>query len=241
MNDLIPISDNQKAFIANGIFRAISLDMPEVIEENNLQTALGSGLFRWNFIIRNLSDAFDANFEAIITPRGAWKLLLLRDLNSGLSFSIMSERNFQKISNSSSDRLHYLAALVSKNENREPIEHQICIEGFQKKHSESILTAVRDELLSSFSGFVGEHVLILFDYDFSTVTSLRAVLLTPEMDVAVSDDWTKFLTTTFIPDTSALAALLDENEPIVKLKPQFNVNSSIVTEHREAGGENNHD
>lgn len=42
----IPLSENQKAFLANGIFRAVTQDMPELIYENELPTAVGSGLFR---------------------------------------------------------------------------------------------------------------------------------------------------------------------------------------------------
>lgn len=239
--DSIPISESQKIFISNGIYRAITLDMPEVIEENHLPTYLGSGLFRWNFIIRNLSDAFAANFEAITAPRGAWKVLLLHDLESNLSFSIMSERNFQKLRNSRSDRVHYLEALISKNEKREPIERQICMDGFQKVRDESLLSIVRDQLLNSFSGIVKEHVLVLFDCDFSGVTSLRAVLLTPELEIAVSDDWTKYLKSTFVPDSSALAFLLDDDdEPIVKLKTEYEPDNSIVDESREAGSEDKH-
>ena len=42
----IPLSENQKAFLANGIFRAVTQDMPELIYENALPTTVGSGLFR---------------------------------------------------------------------------------------------------------------------------------------------------------------------------------------------------
>ena len=59
MEDFIPITESQKIFVANGVFRAVTLDMPEVIEDNNLKTSLGSGQFRWNFIIRNLSNSFE--------------------------------------------------------------------------------------------------------------------------------------------------------------------------------------
>ena len=91
MNNSIPISDGQKVFIANGIFRAISQDLPEIIYEHNLPTTVGAGLFRWNFINRNLSDSLCADFEVCIPPRGAWRVLILRDKVSNMSFSIMSE------------------------------------------------------------------------------------------------------------------------------------------------------
>lgn len=239
MTDFIPISEEQKTFIANGIFQAISLDMPEMIEENNLPTTLASGQFRWNFINRNLSDAFEADFEAHICPRGSWKVLLLRDLASNLSFSIMAEKNFRKVQKNASQKTHYLEALISKNKNREPIERQMCMEGFQKRSNTSILYAIREQLLCSFSGIVEEHVLVLFDSSFSNVTSLRAVLLTPNMDVAVSENWTKYLTSTFIPSSSMLAAISSDDDPIVKLKPEYEASNSIVLKANEGRGNSN--
>lgn len=239
MNDFIPITEHQKTFVANGVFRAITLDMPEVIEENSLKTSLGSGQFRWNFIIRNLSDSFEANFEAITPPRGCWRILLLRDLISNLSFSIMSERNFRKLRRTPSDRAHYLTALISENQERASVEHQFCLDGFRVTQDKNVLSDIRTQLLSSFSGIVTEHVLVLFDYDFTGVTSMRAVLLTPDMEIAVCEDWTKYLKSTFIPDTSLLSSLFDDDEPIVKLRPEFEQDNSIAEEHKESGSEKN--
>lgn len=239
MEDFIPITESQKIFVANGVFRAVTLDMPEVIEDNNLKTSLGSGQFRWNFIIRNLSDSFEANFETITPPRGCWKLLLLRDLVSNFSLSIMSERNFRKLRRSSSDRVHYLPALISENKERASIENQLCLDGFRITPDKNILSDIRAQLLSAFSGMVTEHILVLFDYDFTGVTSMRAVLLTPDMKIAVCEDWTKYLKSTFVPDVSILGSLFDDDEPIVKLKPEYEHDDSVAEDHKESSGENN--
>ncbi len=239
MEDFIPITESQKIFVANGVFRAVTLDMPEVIEDNNLKTSLGSGQFRWNFIIRNLSDSFEANFETITPPRGCWKLLLLRDLVSNFSLSIMSERNFRKLRRSSSDRVHYLPALISENKERASIENQLCLDGFRITPDKNILSDIRAQLLSAFSGMVTEHILVLFDYDFTGVTSMRAVLLTPDMKIAVCEDWTKYLKSTFVPDVSILGSLVDDDEPIVKLKPEYEHDDSVAEDHKESSGENN--
>ena len=237
MKNTIPISDNQKAFIANAIFRSVSQDMPEMIDENHLTTSLGSGLFRWNFIIRELSDAFDAEFEMALQPRGAWKLPLLRDTVSNLSFSIMTERTFRRLQKARSEHIHYLEALVCNNKVRRPIEGQFCIPGFEHSRDSSILEELRTCLLSSFSGIVEEHVLVLFDYDYSYVTSARAVLLTPKLEVALSEDWTRFLKNTFVSHNSVLVEMQEVAEPFVKLKPEFEPNNDITTEKREISGD----
>ena len=223
MNNSIPISDGQKVFIANGIFRAISQDLPEIIYEHNLPTTVGAGLFRWNFINRNLSDSLCADFEVCIPPRGAWRVLILRDKVSNMSFSIMSEKNFQRLQRHPGKTVHYLEALISENEVREPISSQLSL--FQPQQ--------RD-----FSGIVQEHVLILFDYTYVGVTSARAVLLTPRMEIAVSEDWTHYLKQQYIPNKFLSEIASDGEEMLVKLKPQFDsANLQIVdTAKKEMDG-----
>ena len=149
-------------------------------------------MFRWNFVHRNLSDELCAEFETCISPRGAWRVLILRDKISNLSFSIMSEKNFQKLQRHPGKTVHYLEALISENEVREPISGQISLFQSQQRDS-SVLANLRNQLLNGFSGIVQEHVLILFDYTYLGVTSARAVLLTPQMEIAVSEDWTHYL------------------------------------------------
>lgn len=235
MDKTIPISDNQKVFIANGIFRAINQDLPEIIYENNLPTTVGSGLFRWNFVNRNLSDALCGDFETCIQSRGSWKLLLLRDKNTNLSFSIMSEKNFQKLQRSSSENIHYLEALICANKTRKPLVKQISLFKVQKQKSYSVLETLRNQLLSNFSEIVDEHVLILFDYNYMGIISVRAVLLTPKMEIALSDDWSIHLKSTYISEKSLLKLVSDDdNDVFAKLKPQFDdANKSIVEPLKE--------
>lgn len=230
MHNQIPLSDDQKAFIANGIYRAISQDMPGVVADNNLPTTLGGGLFRWNFINRNLSENLNGDFESSIQPRVSWRLLLLRDKNTNLSFSIMSEANFRKVQRSESSSIHYLEALISANKNREPIAEQLSLFSNDKQRDENILSTLRNQLFSCFTGIVEEHVLILFDYDLTGVTSARAVLLTPKMKIAVSDDWTPFLHAKVIPQNTILKDILADSEMLATLKPQFDSNNISIVE-----------
>ena len=233
MHKTIPISEDQKAFIANGIYRAITQDMPEVITDNNLPTTLGGGLFRWNFVNRNLSENLNGNFETSIQPRGSWRLLLLRDNKTNLSFSIMSETNFRKVQRSSRERVHYLEALISNNKKREPLTDQISFFSDSKHRDETALSNLRDQLFSCFTGIVEEHVLILFDYNFTGVTATRAVLLTPKMEVAVSEDWTRHLRSTVVPKNTILDDVLADDEILATLKPQFDSENILVVEATE--------
>lgn len=233
MDSIIPISDNQKAFIANGIYRAITVDIPEIIIDYNLSTSLGSGQFRWNFIIRNLSENLISDFENCVRPRGAWKIPLLRDRNTNLSFSFMSEANFRRVQRAPREKLHYLRALVLNNKNRKPLIQQTSFFPENKCDDENALCNLRNQLLSNFTGIVEEHVLVLFDSKFSGVISARAVLLTPEMEIAVSEDWTQFLRSTVIPQGTLLDELLTNDEVFVTLKPQFDADSITLVKPAE--------
>ena len=230
MNNLLPLSDSQRTFIANGLFRAISQDMPEMIYENRLPTNLGSGQFRWNFINRNLTDIFDSEFDSTLVSRGGWKVLLLCDLVTSLSISIMSEANFRKVQRSKSKSIHYLEALISNNKKREPLERQVIMSGFEKQRDESALAVLRNQLLGQFPGIIEEHLLVLFDYVGTEVISVRAVLLTPQMEIAICEDWTQFLHSRYIPKSSLIHVISDDNEEVLaRLKPQYDsVNTPIV-------------
>ena len=218
----IAIEENQKIFIANGIYRAITHDLPEIIEENGLPTSVGSGLFRWNFINKNLSEYIGGDFEVSFQKRGAWKFLLLRDCVTNLSFSIMSESNFKKIQKSPPINAHYLEVLISSNKYREPLAEQLSFYNMYRQHDSSALFDLRNQLLSNFSGIVSEHILIVFDYNFTGVTSAKAILLNPNMQVALVEDWTQYLKTTYIPKLSYLNYTLNEDEEILaKLKPSY--------------------
>ena len=219
MNLSIPLTDEQKTFLANGIFRAVSQDMTELIYEHELPTDVGKGHFRWNYINRNLSTALNGDFEHSFKKRGAWKFLLLRDRQSELSFSIMSEQNLKRLQASLPLKAHYLEALVSDNANRKPLEGQTRILGMFPDRDSSFLSELKNQLFSGFSGEVKEHVLLLFDYNHIGVVSVRAVLLNANLEVAVSDDWTKYMETTFVPTSSPLAETLSgEDELLVTLK-----------------------
>ena len=225
----IPLTDKQKVFLANGIFRAVTQDISEIIYENDLPTTVGSGLFRWNFINRNLSAEMGGDFEFSFQKRGAWKFLILRDRHSKLAFSVMTEQNLKRLQSKPPLRAHYLEALVSDNTARDPIEGQMRMPGIYPERDISILAEIKNQLFSEFSDTVNEHVLVLFDYNYVGVTAVRAVILTTNLEVAVSDDWTKHMTITHIPTQSILAAALsEEDESLVTLKPEGDTDVSEV-------------
>lgn len=220
----LTLSDNDRHAITNGIFNAITHDMPDHIQEENLPTAVGASLFRWNYINRNVSHNLGGHFEICFSPRGPWKVMLLFEQALGFTFSIMSENNFAKLQKKLPEGIHYIEALISQNVRYDVIEGQLQIEGFERKERDStLIEKLRNELLQ-FDGIINNHFLILFDYAFNKVLSVRVVLLTPQMEVAFSEDWSTYLEKPYYLQNSDVNAELldDDDEPLVSLKEPEN-------------------
>lgn len=67
------------------------------------------------------------------------------------------------------------------------------------------------------------------------MTSARAVLLTPTLEIAVSDNWTKYLKSKYIPQDSPLATILPDDEPLVKLKEKYlNKENDLTALHKSS-------
>lgn len=216
------ISDDVRNAIANGIFTAITNDIPEIIQEHNLTTSYGAAHFRWNFINRNVTTNLEGRFQTDVVKRGPFPVLLIYDESTGFTFSIMAERNLSKLQRRLPSGIHYLESLILKNTEYEMVEGQLSLDFPNKvERDQTAIENLRNQLLSNFTGIVKNHILIAFDYSFSRVTSAKAILLTPEFGVAFSEDWSAFLDKPYIVGKKSLLAEMtnDENEePLVRLK-----------------------
>lgn len=218
----IGISDDARHAIANAIFSAITNDIPEVIQDNNLPTSYGAGQFRWNFINRNVLNNLDGCFQTSIVKRGAYPCLIIYDSTTGFTFSIMSEKNFSKLQKRLPTGIHYLEALVSKNTGYDIIEGQVSLDFPEiPVRDQTCIESLRNQLLNDFTGIIENHLLITFEYSYSRVISARVILVTPEFGVAFSEDWSRFLDTPYIIGKASILEELnkdDENESLVQLK-----------------------
>lgn len=218
----IPIEEENIRILVDGICRAISQDMPEIIYENQLPTSVGSGLFQYNFVYRNLLNKIDnSDFEFSLQRRGSWWFIILYDRVSGFTFTIMSEQNLTRLQNDKKLQGHYLQALVLYNERRQPQCKQLTLFDVEKKPNFLYLLNLREQLLSGFTNPVGEHVLVLFDAFKSEIIFIRAALLTPELEIAIDDNWSEYISETYFVNESLVALVNNvepEDEPLAKLK-----------------------
>ncbi|MDR2547525.1 MAG: DUF5986 family protein [Lachnospiraceae bacterium] len=218
----LDISNDAKHAITHGIFSAITHDIPDLIQEHGLPTAIGFGQARWNWIHKRVSENLEGRFQVHYAPRGAWKAMLLYENNLGFTFSIMSEKNFTILQKHLPKNVHYIESLISKNTGYDVIQGQMRLAGCDHHRNPSDVEKLRNMLLTDFAGIIKNHILILFDYNFNRVVSMRAILLTPQFDIAFDEDWSNFLKTPYIiGKTSFIEDMIDDDsEPIVCLKPK---------------------
>jgi len=140
----------------------------------------------------------------------------------GFTFSVMTESNLRKLQHHPNLRMHYLEALVSNNKGYRPIEGQTAMYDVIPLRDLKEISELRNQLLLGFSGIITDHALILFDYNYSTVTSVRLVILNEKLEIAYSEDWSKYLRIPFYRKGSALDTITkQDDEPLVSLKPDF--------------------
>lgn len=216
----INLPDDVKHAFANGIFEGVRT-IKDVINDYNLPTNNGGPLYRWNFMHRRIEDCLDGRFQVSYAPRGAWKVMLLFDQESGFTFSIMSEATFSTMQKRLPRPIHYLEALVSKNP-KEILHGQLRLDVAEITRDSTALTQLRDSLLSSFAGIAKNHMLILFDYNSIEVTSVKAILPTPQLGIGFCEDWSKFCKEPYdINNISAAKNVTADNEEVlIRLKPQ---------------------
>jgi len=229
----LDVPDNVKHAIVSGISTAITNDIPDIISDYKLPTNNGIGQFRWNFIHRRVEENLGGRFQHSYVSRGPWKILILFESVLGFTFSIMSESNLSRLKMHLPDGIHYSEALLSKNVGYDVIHGQMCLERFKHQRSPSDVEKLRDTLLKDFVGIVKNHILILFDYMNHNITSSRAVLLTPEYNIAFEEDWSNYLQTPYIIGKSSIFEdmINDDTEPLVRFKQNVQLVSeeSIVS------------
>jgi len=229
----LDISENAKHAISHGIFKAISQDIPEIISDYKLPTNNGVGQFRWNFIHKRVEENLGGRFQHSYVPRGPWKVLLLFEMELGFTFSIMSEHNLMRLQRHLPKNPHYLEALISKNVGYDVIQGQMRLVNYESSRSPSDVEKLRDVLLTDFAGIIKNHILILFDHYNNNITSIKAVLLTPQFDTAFEEDWGMYIKEPYIIGRESIlnSMATEDLETFVSLKPKKNeeLNEALIS------------
>lgn len=205
--------------IVDGLRVALEDVMPEIMSDNGLFTHNGAGQFRWNPIITQLRGVCQhlGWVEFGVCHRGAWKTPLLFDPKSRYIFTFMTENTFKGLQRRKSKGKHYLCGGASFNQGVEPQFEQLEMElppviGDEQEW----VTQSREQLAQAVCADMGEiqgHILVLFDVRSDRLLTVRAVRLTPTLEISTEEEsWSQYIGQSFATGRTAEPQIIDDDE-----------------------------
>lgn len=187
--------------IVRCIENAVGDDILEDIRRSNLRTTNSVPFRIWDFLNRNLLNALDTEeCSAAKAFRGPWQMVVLLEKSTGFLITIMRESRFAELRRDQQKRdcMHYVDMFPRMfNTDLSAEEEQLAY--LPKEFAdESLLERMVQQLLQDLTSdisVVRNHVLVLFDTQGFQLTRVRAVMITPNLDIAegCEEDWTKYI------------------------------------------------
>lgn len=148
----------------------------------------------WDHIFSMLTSRLNAiGCPIISTNSGPWRFPIIYDRESGNIITLMREKRFAELRRQQCkrDKPHYIDILTaSLNKDLLPMQQQISL--FQKPtHDVDEMKKRIEVMLRDFAGQtdqVRNHVLILFDARDHNLISIRAIKVTPDLELAVDGE-----------------------------------------------------
>lgn len=179
---------------------AVGDDIREDIHRNNLQTRNSVPSRIWDLLNTNVIRTLDTE-ECLISKvhRGPWEMLIVLEKTTQCVFTFMREKRFAEIRKSKHRRphMHYVDILARQFNADLPSDQQMCF----LPHTfadEDLLSELVQALLHDFEDdvdLVRNHVLVLFEASGYQLTHIRAVMVTPSLEIAhgSEQDWSRFI------------------------------------------------
>lgn len=199
--DLASIPPSSIAKIVRCVEDAVGDDIQADIRLNNLQTRNSVPSRIWDLLNRNLTEALDTEDCTIARAhRGPWEMLVIFEKSSQCIFTFMREKRFAELQKRQRTRtkMHYID-LLAKQFNKDLLADQQQLSLISHKFSdEDRLPELVQTLLSDLGGttdIVRHHVLVLFDAVGYRLTHIRAIMVTPSLDIAREgeQDWSQYI------------------------------------------------
>lgn len=186
--------------IVDALRLALEVVMPGIMDDNNLTERNGYGQFRWNVIIAQLRERclHLGWIDFSVCPRGAWKTPVLFHPLSRNLITFMTENTFKTVQRRKDKSRHYLCGGASFNKDVKAQYEQLELKlPGVSVDDEKWVAQSREDLAASVCEDVGEitgHILVLFDVHTDRLLSVRAVRLTPTLEISTEvEDWTQYI------------------------------------------------
>lgn len=176
-------------------------DIRADIQQNDLQTRNSIPSRIWDFLNTNLIKALDIEDCTIAkTHRGPWEMLIVFERSTQCILTFMREKRFLELRNRQRRRVHmHYIDMLSKQFNEDLMNDQQQLSFIPHTFSdENRLAELVQAMLHDLEGdaeIVRHHVLVLFETVGYQLTHIRAVMVTPSLDIArdSEQDWSRYI------------------------------------------------
>ena len=195
--------------IVDALRSALEDIMPSIMCDNNLTDRNGYGQFRWNPIIAQLREKCQhlGWMDVNVCPRGAWRTPVLFHELSKYLITFMTEATFKTVQHRKDKGKHYLCGGASFNHEVKAKNEQIELKlPGVLSDMEPRVAKSREELAEAVCTGVGDihgHILVLFDVHADKLLTVRAVRLTPLLEISEEEeDWTQYIRIPYVASTN---------------------------------------
>lgn len=187
--------------IVRSVELAVGDDIKEDIQRNELKTHNSVPARIWDFLNTNIMKTMNTS-ECTVgkAHRGPWEMLVVFENTSQCIITFMREKRFAEIQKQRSKRsnMHYVD-MLAKQFNDDLLSDAQQLRLYPHSFAdEGRLAELVQMMLSDFSSevdVVRNHILVLFDTTDFKLTHIRAIMVTPTLEIAVGcdDDWSNFI------------------------------------------------
>lgn len=180
---------------------AVGDDIRADIQQNDLQTKNSVPSRIWDLLNTNIIKTLDTMDCTIAKAhRGPWEMLVVFEKTTQCIFTFMREKRFSELQKRQRTRrrMHYIDMLTHQFNSKLISDQQqttLYPHTFSDKDrlAELVTALLRD--LEGDAEIVRHHVLVLFDTVGYHLTSIRAVMVTPTLDIAQNSehDWSQYI------------------------------------------------
>lgn len=180
---------------------AVGDDIRADIRHHDLQTRISVPFRIWDLLNTNIIKTLDTQDCTIAKAhRGLWEMLIVFERTTQCILTFMREKRFTELRNSQHKRehMHYLDMLAMQfNKDLLADEQQLCFIPHTFSDEDRLAELIQAMLhdLEGDSEVVRHHVLVLFETVGYQLTHIRAVMVTPSLDIAQNSeqDWSRYI------------------------------------------------
>jgi len=181
---------------------AVGDDIRADIRQHDLQTRNSTPFRIWDLLNTNVIKSLDTEDCTIAKAhRGPWEMLIVFERTTQCILTFMREKRFTELRNHQHKRVHmHYIDMLAKQFNEDLLSDQQQLSFIPHTFSdEDRLADLVQTMLHDLEGeadVVRHHVLVLFETVGYQLTHIRAVMVTPSLDIAKNSEqnWSRYIT-----------------------------------------------